>query len=156
MKMATTKKQAEMFQFPAFDVNKMSETYRDYAEKAMAQSKENYAKMKDSAESATKTMETTLEKAQAGTVELSLKGIDAVRVSTDNSLSHLEALLGVKSMAEMIELQSTFFRKQADLMVDQTKAMQEAARKVAEDVSKPTKDATEKAIGEVEAKVKAA
>mgnify|MGYP001230559052 CR=1 FL=1 len=55
--MATTKKQAEMFQFPAFDVNKMSETYRDYTEKAMAQSKENYAKMKEAAESATKTME---------------------------------------------------------------------------------------------------
>ena len=50
--MATTKKQAEMFQFPAFDVNKMSETYRDYTEKAMAQSKENYAKMKEAAEGA--------------------------------------------------------------------------------------------------------
>lgn len=148
--MATKKNEtsAELFQFPAFDVTKMTDGYREMAEKSVNQSKEAYAKVKTVAEDATKAIETTLESAQAGTVELSLKAIDAARVNTEHSLSHMEALLGVKSVAQMLELQTGFFRKQAELMADQAKVMQEAARKVAEDVSKPVKSVTEKAMTE--------
>jgi hypothetical protein len=42
-------------------------------------------------------------------------------------------------------------RKQAELMADQTKTMQEAARKLAEDVAKPTKTVSEKAMTEFKA-----
>lgn len=150
--MATAKKDksAEMFQMPNLDMSKMSENYREYTEKALAQSKESYAKLKGSSEEATKAIEATLENAQAGSVELSLKAISAVRASADNSLSHMEALLGVKSMAELLELQGTFFRKQSELMVDQAKTLQETARTVAEKVSKPAKAVTEKVVAEVE------
>ena len=142
---------AEMFEFPTFDVSKMTDSYREMADKSVNQTKEAYAKAKTVAEDATKAIEATLETAQAGTVELSLKAIDAVRTSTEQSLSHMEALLGVKSVAQMIELQTGFFRKQAELMVDQAKVMQEAARKLAEDVSKPAKTVTEKAVNEFKA-----
>lgn len=146
-----TVKTAELFEFPAFDLNKVADSYREFADKSVTQSKEAYAKVKTAAEDATKAIETVLETAQAGTVELSLKAIDAARVNADNSLSHLEALLGVKSVAQMIELQTTFFRKQAELFVDQAKAMQEATRKVAEDVAKPVKAAAAKAATEIKA-----
>jgi len=150
--MATAKKDktAEIFQMPNFDMGKLSENYREYTEKALTQSKESYAKLKSSSEEATKAIEATLENAQSGTVELSLKAINAVRTSADNSLSHMEALLGVKSMAEMLELQGSFFRKQSELMVDQAKTLQETARTVAENVSKPAKTATQKAVADVE------
>ncbi|MBW3097319.1 phasin family protein [Pseudohoeflea coraliihabitans] len=151
-----TQKSAEMFKFPTFDMGQVSESYREYADRAMTQSRESYAKIKQASESATQTVESTLENAQAGTVELSLKAIDGVRQGTENALSHVEALLGVRSIAEMIELQSTFMRKQSELMVDQTKIMQEAVRKVAGDVSKPAKDATEKVMANVETEAKAA
>jgi hypothetical protein len=36
----------------------------------------------------------------------------------------MEALLGVKSVAQMIELQTGYFRKQAEMMADQAKTMQ--------------------------------
>lgn len=142
---------ADVFEFPAFDMTKMADGYREMADKSVNQTKENYAKVKTAAEDATKAIETTLETAQAGTVELSLKAIDAARGNVEHSLSHMEALLGVKSVAQMIELQTSFFRKQAEMMVDQTKMMQEAAKKVAEDVSKPTKTIAEKAMSEVKA-----
>ncbi len=102
--------------------------------------------MKTVAEDATKTVEATMESAQAGSVALGLKAIEALRVNAESSLSHLEALLGVKSVSELIELQTAFIRKQAELTVEQAKAMQEATRKVAEDVSKPAKTAAEKAL----------
>lgn len=154
--MATAKKDktAEIFQMPNLDMSKMTETYREFSEKALAQTKESYAKLKGSSEEATKAIEATLENAQAGSVELSLKAIDAVRTSADNSLSHMEALLGVKSMSELFELQGAFFRKQSELLADQAKTMQETARSVANKVSKPVKAAAEKVAAEVESAVK--
>tara|TARA_R110002020_G_scaffold106504_4_gene247893 strand:- start:1802 stop:2260 length:459 start_codon:yes stop_codon:yes gene_type:complete len=148
--MATKKTQtsADVFEFPAFDVAKMTDGYREMADKSVNQTKEAYAKVKTVAEDATKAIETTLEKAQTGTVELSLKAIDAARGNVEHSLSHMEALLGVKSVAQMFELQTSFFRKQAEMMVDQAKVMQEAAKKVSEEVSKPVKTVAEKAINE--------
>ena len=150
--MATKKTtSAEMFEFPAFDMTKMADSYREMADKSVNQTKEAYAKVKTVAEDATKAIETTLENAQAGTVELSLKAIDAARGNAEHTLSHLEALLGVKSVAQMIELQTGFFRKQAEMMVDQVKTMQETAKKVSENVAKPVKTVAEKAMEDIKA-----
>lgn len=141
-----TKKTDDVFSFAAFDPSKFSESFRDFAEKGVAQTKDAFAKAKEASEDATKTMEATLEKAQAGSVELGLKAIDTLRVNTESSLAHMEALLGVKSVSELFELQTSFLRKQAETSVEQAKSMQEAAKKVAEDVSKPSKDAAEKVM----------
>ncbi len=150
--MATRKTDtADVFAFTAFDPSKLGDNYRDFAEKSLAQSKDNYTKMKSAAEEATKTVEVTLQTAQAGSVELGLKAIDFMRANTDSSLSHLEAMLGVKSFSEMLELQTAFVRKQLELTVDQAKAMQDTSRKVAEDVAKPGKSAVEKAAKDLKA-----
>ncbi|MNU00817.1 Phasin protein [compost metagenome] len=58
----------------------------------------------------------------------------------------MEALLGVKSVSELFELQTAFLRKQAEVVVEQAKTMQEATRKVAEKVAEPGKSAAEKAL----------
>ncbi len=136
----------DIFSFSAFDPSKLTEGFRDFAEKGATQSREAYAKMKAAAEEATKTVESTMQSAQAGSVELGLKAIDALRTNAEVSLTHMESLLGVKSFAELIELQTGFIRKQAEITVEQAKSMQEAARKIAEDVTKPGKEAAEKAI----------
>ncbi|MBW6420787.1 phasin [Rhizobium sp. XQZ8] len=136
----------DVFSFSAFDPSKFTESFRDFAEKGATQSREAYAKMKTATEEATKTVESTMQSAQAGSVELGLKAIDALRTNADASLSHMEALLGVKSVSELFELQTSFFRKQAELTVEQAKSMQDTARKIVEDVAKPGKDAAEKAM----------
>lgn len=141
----------DIFSFSAFDPAKLTESFRDFAEKGATQSREAYAKMKTATEEATKTVESTMQTAQAGTVELGLKAIDALRINADASLSHMEALLGVKSVSELFELQTAFLRKQAEATVEQAKAMQDAARKIAEDVTKPGKDAAEKAMANFKA-----
>ncbi|MBO9629656.1 phasin [Shinella sp. WSJ-2] len=141
-----TKKTDDVFSIASIDPSKISESFRDFAEKGAAQTKEAYAKMKEAAEDATKTVEATLESAQAGSVELGLKAIDALRTNAENSLSHMEALLGVKSVAELFELQTAFLRKQAEVAVEQAKSLQETSKKVAEKVSAPGKSAAEKAM----------
>ena len=141
-----TKKTDDVFSIAAVDPAKLSESFREFAEKGAAQTKEAYAKMKEAAEDATKTVEATLESAQAGSVELGLKAIDALRTNAENSLSHMEALLGVKSVSELFELQTAFLRKQAEVAVEQAKALQETSKKVAEKVTAPGKSAAEKAM----------
>ena len=141
-----TKKTDDVFSIASIDPAKLSESFREFAEKGASQTKEAYAKMKEAAEDATKTVEATLESAQAGSVELGLKAIEALRTNAENSLSHMEALLGVKSVAELFELQTAFLRKQAEVVVEQAKGLQETSKKVAEKVSAPGKSAAEKAM----------
>ena len=136
----------DIFSFSAFDPAKLTDSFREFAEKGAAQSREAYAKVKAATEEATKTVETTMQSAQAGSVEDGLKAIEALRTNADLSLSHMEALLGVKSVAEFVELQTSFVRKQAELTVDQARSIQDATRKLAEAVSQPGKEAAEKAM----------
>lgn len=142
--MATIKKD-DAFSTAAFDPSKISESFRDFAEKGAQQSKDAYAKLKTAAEEAGKTVEATVQNAQAGSVEIGLKAIDVLRTNTESSLSHLEALLRVKSVAELFELQTSFIRKQAEVSAEQAKSLHETTKKVAEKLAKPAKDAAEKA-----------
>ena len=136
----------DIFSFSAFDPAKLTDSFREFAERGAAQSREAYAKVKAATEEATKTVETTMQSAQAGSVEVGLKAIEALRTNADLSLSHMEALLGVKSVAEFVELQTSFVRKQAELTIDQARSIQDATRKLAEAVSQPGKEAAEKAM----------
>jgi hypothetical protein len=69
-----------------------------------------------------------------------------VRSNTESSLAHLESLLGVKSVSELFELQTAYLRKQAEAAVEQAKAFSETSKKVAETITKPGKEAAEKAM----------
>lgn len=136
----------DIFSFSAFDPARLTDSFREFAEKGATQSREAYAKVKAATEEASRTVETTMQSAQAGSVEVGLKAIEALRTNADLSLSHMEALLGVKSVSEFVELQTTFIRKQAELTVDQARAIQDATRKLAEAVSQPSKDAAGKVM----------
>ena len=146
--MAFAKKTAsdDVFSLSAFDPSKFSDTFRDFAEKSSSKTKESLAKVKEVTEEASKTVEATLQSAQAGSVELGMSAIGMIRTNTETSLAHLESLLGVKSVSEFFELQTSFFRKQAEAAVEQVKVLSETSKKVAENVSKPGKDAAEKAM----------
>lgn len=130
----------------AFDPNQVADNFRSFAEKGIDQSRENYTRMRGLAEEATRTLETTFEKAQAGGREFGLKSVDALRANADNGFSHVENLFKVKTVAEMIELQTAFLRKQSELFADQAKEMQALAQKVGQDIAKPSKAAFEKTV----------
>ena len=146
--MAFAKKTAsdDVFSLSAFDPSKFSDTFRDLAEKSSSKTKETLSKVKEVTEEAGKTVEATLQNAQAGTVELGMSAIGMIRTNTESSLAHIESLLGVKSVSEFFELQTSFLRKQAELTVEQAKSLQETTKQVAENVAKPSKEAAEKAM----------
>ena len=142
-------KTAETVEFPTFDAEKATDQFRAFAEKGVEQSKEAYAKLKNGAETAQKAVETTFEHVKAAGNELSLKSIAAARANAEAGFSHLEALVAAKSLAEVIELQTSFLRKSVETAVEQAKDFQAASSKAVEDVSKPIKDVFEKAVSEL-------
>lgn len=139
-------KTADTVEFPSFDAAKATDQFRAFTEKGVEQSKEAYAKLKTGAEETQKVLETTYETVKGVSNDFSLKTIAALRASTEANFSHLEALLGAKSLSEVVELQTSFLRKRVEMTVDQAKELQAAGTKAAEDVSKPIKTAFEKAF----------
>ncbi|MGB3539853.1 MAG: phasin [Mesorhizobium sp.] len=139
----------ENVEFPSFDASKATDQIRAFAEKGVEQSKEAYAKLKTGAEETQKVLESTYETAKTVSSDLSLKTIAVLRANADAGFSHLEALVGARSLSEVVELQTAFVRKQVETSVKQAKDFQAVATKAAEDVSKPIKTAVEKAFGEL-------
>jgi phasin len=136
---------ADNVEFPTFEANRATDQFRVFAEKGVEQSKEAFARMKQGADSAQKAFETSFESARSVSNELSLKSIAAMRTSTELTFSHFEALLGVKSISDFAELQTSFLRKQVELAVNQVKDVQTVSSRAAEDVAKPVKDIVERA-----------
>jgi phasin len=146
---AKTAEIIENIEFPTFDASKATDQLRTFAEKGVEQSKEAYAKLKAGAEETQKALESTFETAKSAGSELSLKTISTLRANAEANFSHLEALVGVKSLSELVELQTAFLRKRVEMTVEQTKELQSLTTKAATDVSKPVKDAFEKAFKEL-------
>lgn len=145
-------KSAEVFEtveFPSFDASKATDQIRAFAEKGVEQSKEAFAKIKTGAEDAQKALESTLETVKSASSDLSLKSIAAMRATAEVNFAHLEALVGAKSLSEVVELQTAFLRKRVEMTVEQVKDFQAASTKVAEEVTKPMKNVFEKAMKEL-------
>lgn len=149
--MAKTEKTADVFEIPSFDASKATDQIRAFAEKGVEQSKEVYAKLKDGAEDAQKAIESTYETVKSASADLSLKTIAALRANAEVNFSHLEALVGAKTLSDVIELQTAFLRKRVEMTVEQVKDLQAASSKAAEEVAKPVKTAFEKAIKDLKA-----
>ena len=142
---------ADVFAFPTFDANEVTDAYRQYADQMTRQARDAYSRMRDMAEDAQGTMENSFETAQNAGVTLGLKAIDAMRTNAELGLSHLENMLKAKSPSEAIELQSGYVRKQTETTIDQIKAMQETGTKVAEELAAPVKEQMEKAARDMKA-----
>ncbi|TIU19602.1 MAG: phasin, partial [Mesorhizobium sp.] len=92
-----------------------------------------------------------LEVAKTTRNEVSLKTIAVLRANAEAGFAHLEALVAVKSPSEFFELQAAFVNKQIDASIEQAKTLQAVMLRAGEDVSKPIKDAFEKALKDLKA-----
>jgi phasin len=133
-------------EFSAFDPSTATEQLRSFTEKTADQAKETYERMKMSAEDARKAFEASFDTVKNVSDEILLKSVAAVRAGTEANLAQVEALVAAKSFSDMMELQSSFLRKQMELALDQTREFQTLTQKAAVELTKPVKDAFEKAI----------
>ena len=148
---ATKAKAAPAAAFPDFEAFAMPQmevpaAFREASEKGIENAREAYAKVKAAAEDATDLMEDTFETSRQGVVEFNHKAVDAAKSNADAAFSFFKDIMSAKSVAEAVELQSTFARQQFETLTAQTKDLQELATKLGTDVSAPVKDAVEKSF----------
>jgi len=136
------------FEFPKFEMPPMEvpTAFRDLAEKSIAQARSNYEHLKTSAEEATSMLETTYATASKGMSEYGLKVIETARANANAMFDLAAALLGAKSMSEMVELSTSHARKQFDTFSEQSKELTSLAQKVAATTAEPIKDSVSRAF----------
>lgn len=128
----------EAFTFPKVEV---PDAFRSFAEQGSKQAKESYEKFRTAAEEATDVIEDTFESTRSGIVALNAKALDAAQANAEATFKFAREILTVKTFAEAIELQSSFFRSQFEALTAQAKDFQEVATKVAGEAAQPAKDA---------------
>jgi phasin len=156
-----TETAAPVFPIPAFDLTKLPKfdanafdlskievpvALRETADKVAVQMKDNYAKLKAAAEETSDLLEDTYTTASAGLKDFNLKALEAARANLNAGFDHARDLMGVKSLAEVVELQSTYLRKQFEIFQGQFKDLSAIAQKVAADTAEPVKVKVEKAF----------
>jgi hypothetical protein len=131
----TYRKSAARFEEFAYDAQ-MPESMRALAEKSVAQTRELYV---HSLEAVLESWERFVVAAGQGTLALNRKAIDITRRNITNGFGLAEKLAGAKNLAEAMELQTTFWRKQVGELASQAGEMRTLSTKVTADVAAPIK-----------------
>ena len=131
----TYRKTAARFEEFAYDAQ-MPESMRALAEKSVAQTRELYV---HSLEAVLEGWERFVVAAGQGTLALNRKAIDITRRNINNGFGLAERLAGAKNLAEAMELQTTYWRKQVGELAAQAGEMRTLSTKVTADVTAPTR-----------------
>jgi phasin len=131
------------FAYPKFEVPEM---FRSFTEQGLTQTREAYARMKAAAEEATDLFEESFETAREGVREVQFKALDVVKENTDAALELVRKLLTATSIADAVQLQTTFARERFEALVDYSKDVQATWSKVGAEAAKPAKTMFDKAM----------
>lgn len=138
----TQKLEVPKFELPKFDIPNIEvpAAFREFAEKGIAQAKDNYEKFKSVAEEATDVLEGTYANAAKGATDYGLKVIENARINSNASFDLVGQLLTVKSAGEAVELYTSFLRSQFESLTSQAKDLASCAQKAATETVEPIKE----------------
>jgi phasin len=120
------------------------EQMRAFAEKGVSQARDNYAKFKDAAETHNGTIEAVFTTASKGASEYSAKLMEFMKANTTAGLDFAQALIGLKSPSEAMELMTSYTKKQFETLTAQAKELAELTQKVATETAEPIKASASK------------
>lgn len=115
------------------------EAFRSAAEKMVTQSRDAYERTKDVMEDTVEMLEESIDKAGQGTAELNRKLIELVQLNLNSSFDLAKELAGAKNVAEIVEFQTAFARKQFETLTTQAEEVRELSTKIATDTVEPLK-----------------
>lgn len=142
MKFEMPKFEMPKFEMPKFEIPTMEipPAFREFAEKGLAQAKDNYEKIKTAAEQATDVLEDTYATASKGCSGYGLKVIETARANSNAAFDLFGELMTAKSTSEVVELTTAYLRTQFDTVTAQAKELAEHAQKVATETAEPIKE----------------
>lgn len=119
---------------------------REFAQKGVAQARENYSRFKSASEETSDAMEDAYATMTKGYKALGQKSVEATRANVNAHFDFLSSLLSAKSVSEAVELQTSYARKQFDVYGAQAKELSALAQKAATESAKPLQEIATKGM----------
>jgi phasin len=113
------------------------EGVRAMAEKSVAQTRQAYDHSLDAFDASLTTFERSFDAAGQGAAAFNRKIVDIARRNVEASFELATSLAGAKSLADMVELQSAFWRKQFGVLTAQAEEVRALSTKVTADTAEP-------------------
>jgi phasin len=115
------------------------EGVRALAAQAVAQTQQAYDRSWDAFDASLTTFERTFDAAGQGAAAFNRKIVDLARRNLDASFDLATSLAGAKDLADMVELQAAFWRKQFGVLTAQAEEIRALSAKVTTDAAEPIK-----------------
>jgi phasin len=115
------------------------EQMRAFAEKGVSQARDSYAKFKDVAETHNGTIEAVFTTVSKGASEYSAKLMELMKANSTATLDFAQAMIGVKSPSEAMELWTSHAKKQFEALTASSKELAELTQKVVTESVEPIK-----------------
>lgn len=128
------------------------EGVRALAEKTLAQTRQAYDRSLDAFDASLTTFERSFDAAGQGAAAFNRKIVDIAKRNVDASFDLASSLADAKSLADIVELQAAFWRKQFGVLTAQAEEVRALSTKVTADVAEPIKSQMARgAVGTVKA-----
>jgi phasin len=115
------------------------EAVRAMAEKSVAQTREIYDRSKDALDASIATFERSFDTAGQSATAFNRKIIDIAQRNLNSGFDLAKNLAGAKNLAEMMELQGAYWRKQFGALAAQAEEVRALSTKVTDDTTKAVK-----------------
>jgi phasin len=115
------------------------EAMRALAEKNITQTREAYERSKDALETILGCWERSLDATGQGAVTLNRKVVDIAQRNINSGFDLAKSLAGAKNLAEWLELQAAYWRKQLAALTAQAEEFRSLSTEVAADAAAPMK-----------------
>ena len=116
-------------------------------EKTVGQTREAYDRSKDALEASITTFERSFDVAGWGAAAFNHKIIDIARRNLNSGVDLANSLAGANNLAEIVELQAAYWRKQFSVLTAQAEQVPALSTKVVADAGKPLKGPSDEQHG---------
>jgi len=124
------------------------EGVRALAEKAVAQTRDAYDRSLDAFDASLTTFERSFDAAGQGAAAFNRKIVDIARRNVDASFDLAKSLAGAKNLADMVELQAAYWRKQFDVLTAKAEEVRALSTKVTAAAAEPIKAHVARSVDE--------
>ena len=125
-------------QFEVVTLAAFPQAARELAETSVAQTHAAYERSKNTLEAAVNTIARSFDALGQGVAALNLKIIEIAQQNVSSSFDLAKSLATAKTLAEIVELRATYWRKQLSALADQAEEVRALSTKVAADMAAPT------------------
>jgi phasin len=124
------------------------EAMRALVAKNLAQSREFYDRSKDALEGLLESWERSFGAAGQGAAALNRKVIDIPQRNINSGFDLAKSLAGARSLAEIMELQAAYWRKQFDTLGAQAEEVGSLSNQVTADAARPVQEQVKRSVGD--------